>query len=168
MRNPDRGFFIVGIAAVVCAMALSSPAGLAAGDSGNRPADASMTCQQIAVELQPYMQRMSPSVTALGQTAQAVRKRGEERNKQAAAESAAETAEARATMLDPTGLTGKIVAEQQRKRQEALRKRVEAEDKPLFDKGQAQAQQVVKQAQPLQSDARLQRLMQLAQEKNCR
>ena len=168
MRSTIRIFLGGTLAASIAGTAvLWSPAGIGAGAAGSHPGDAALTCAQIAQELQPYMKQMSPSLTAMGQTAQEVKTRGEERNKQAAAESAAETAAARATMWDPTGLSSKIVAERQHKRQEELRKRAEAEDKPLFDKGQAQAQQVVKQAQPLQSDARMQRLMQLAQEKNC-
>ena len=168
MRNTDRGLFSAVLAtSIACAAVLWSAAGIGAGASGSRPGDANMTCAQIAAELQPYMQRMSPSMMALGKTSQEVKTRGEARNKEAATESAAETAEARATVLDPTGLSSKIVGQQQAQRQEERWKRAEAEDRPLNDKYKAQTEQVVKQGQQMQSDARLQRLMQLAQEKNC-
>lgn len=167
MRTPNPGLIGSIVTAIACSAAPWSPDGIAAGASGSRPGDASMTCQQIAMELQPYMQQLSPSITALGQTAQQVKTRGEERNKQAAAESAAETAEARATMLDPTGLSSKLLGQAQVARQKERWKRAEAEDKPLNEKYKTQTEQAVKQGQQMQSDARLQRLMQLAQEKNC-
>jgi hypothetical protein len=147
--------------------ALWSPTGIGAGSPGSRPGDAAMTCAQIAQELQPYMQQMSPSITALGQTAQEVKTRGEARNKEAAPEAAAESAAAQATMLDPTGLASKLLGQAQVQRQKERWQRAEAEDKPLNDKYKAQAEQVAKQGQQMQSDARLQRLMQLAQERNC-
>jgi len=70
-------------------------------------------------------------------------------------------------MLDPTGLSSKLLGQAQAQSQKERWKRAEAEDKPLNDKYKAQTEQVVKQGQQMQSDARLQRLMQLAQEKNC-
>lgn len=168
MRNANRELFSSSLAASIAStIVLWSPAGSGAGASGSRPGDATMTCAQIAAELQPYMQQMSPSMTALGQTAQEVKTRGEERHKQAATESAVETAEARATMLDPTGLASKALGQRQAQSQKERWKRAEAEDKPLNDKYKVQTEQVVKQGQQMQSDARLQRLMQLAQEKNC-
>jgi hypothetical protein len=168
MRSTIRSF-LSGIPAVsiACAAALWSPAGIAAGAAGSRPGDASMTCAQIAQELQPYMQQMSPSITAMGQTAQEVKTRGEARVKKATPEAAAETAAAQATMADPTGMASKILGQQQVQRQKERWKRAEAEDKPLNDKYQAQTEQVAKEGMRMQSDARLQRLMQLAQEKNC-
>ncbi len=42
-----------------------------------------------------------------------------------------------------------------------------AEDKPLFDKFNAQSNQLVAQSQQSQSNARLQRLMQLMRERCC-
>ncbi len=168
MRNPVRNFFIVIPAVSIAgAAALWSVTAMAAGASGSRPDDASMTCAQIAQELQPYMQQMSPSITALGQTGQEVMARGKTRMKEGAAESAAETAAAQATMLDPTGMSSKILGQQQVRRQKERWKRAEAEDKPLNDKYKAQSKQVLKQGQQMKSDARLQRLMKLAQEKNC-
>ncbi|MGE5241684.1 MAG: hypothetical protein ACM3NI_08560 [Bacteroidota bacterium] len=159
--------FSCGLAAAIVYASLWSPAGLAAGDSGSRPGDASMTCAQIAQELQPYMQQMSPSITALGQTTQEVQARSKTRMSEATAESAAETAAARATMLDPTGFSSKPLRQAQAQSQKERWKRAEAEDKPLNDKYKAQTEQVAKQGQQMQSDARLQRLMQLAQQKNC-
>jgi len=168
MENKDRGF-IGGIfaASIAGAALLWSPVGMGADPAGSRPGDASMTCAQIAQELQPYMQQMSPSITALGQTNDEVMARSKTRMKQAEAESAAETAAARATMLDPTGASSKALGIQQAQRQKERWKKAEAEDKPLNDKYKAQTEQVAKQGMQLKSDARLQRLMQLAQEKNC-
>ena len=162
-----RLFSAILSASIAGAAAPWSLSAMAAGASGSRSGDANMTCAQIAQELQPYMKEMSPSMMALGQTTQEVKARGEARNKDAAAESAAETTAARATMLDPTGLASKILGQEQVQRQKERWKRAEAEDKPLNEKYKAQTEQVVKEGQQMQSDARLQRLMQLAQEKNC-
>jgi hypothetical protein len=163
----SRSLSSVFAASLIAVGASWSHVARSASSPGSRPGDASLTCTQIAQELQPYMQRMSPSVTALGQTAQEAKTRGEERNRQAAAEAAEETAAARATMLDPTGLASKILGQEQVRRQKERWKQSEAENKPLEEKMKAQTGQVVAQAQPLQSDARLHRLMELAQEKNC-
>lgn len=168
MRNTDRGLFGGILAASLAGAAvLWSPVGMAADPAGSRPGDANMTCAQIAQELQPYMQRMSPSITALGQTNQEVMARSKTRMKEAEAESAAETAAARATMLDPTGMSSKAVGQHQVQSQKERWKKAEAEDKPLNDKYKAQTEQLAKQGRQMQSDARLQRLMRLAQEKNC-
>jgi hypothetical protein len=167
MQSKIHSSFGVVLAASIAGSALWSPTGSGAGAPGSRPGDAAMTCAQIAQELQPYMQRMSPSITALGQTAQEVKTRGEARNKEAATESAAETAAARATMLDPTGLASKMLGQEQVQRQKERWKRAEAEDRPLNEKYKAQTEEVAKQGMQMQSDTRLQRLMQLAQEKNC-
>ena len=168
MQNTNRALTsdILGVLFAGSAV-LWSPAGIGAGAAGNRAGDAAMTCAQIATELQPYAQQMSPSIAALGQTSQEVRTRSEDRLKMAAPEATAEAAAASATMLDPTGLSSKLFGQAQAQRQKERWQRAEAEDKPLNEKYKAQAEQVVKGGQQMQSDARLQRLMQLAQEKNC-
>ena len=152
---------------LVAVSASWSPFARSAGSPGSKPGDASLTCAQIAQELQPYMQQMAPSMTAFGQTAQEAKTRGEQLNQQAAKEAAEETAAARAASLDPTGIASRIVGQEQVRRQKERWKRSEAENKPLEEKIKAQTGQVLAQAQPLQSDARLHRLMELAQEKNC-
>jgi hypothetical protein len=168
MQSADRGLFSSILAVLFTGAAvLWSPVGMGADPAGSRPGDASMTCAQIAQELQPYMQQMSPSITALGQTNEEVMARSKTRMKEAEAESAAETAAARASMLDPTGASSKALGIQQAQRQKERWKKAEAEDKPLNDKYKEQTEQVAKQGMQLKSDARLQRLMQLAQEKNC-
>lgn len=164
IHNLLAGTLAVSIAG---ATALWSSAGIGADSSGNRAGDASMTCAQIAQELQPYMQRMSPSITALGQTAQEVQTKGETRVSKAMPEWEAESAAARAAAMDPTGLSSKLLGQAQVRRQEERWKRAQAEDKPLNDQYKAQTEQVAKQGMQMQSDARLQRLLQLAQEKNC-
>ncbi len=78
-----------------------------------------------------------------------------------------ETAAARAASFDHTGVSSRIVGQEQVRRQKERWKKSEAENKPLEEKIKAQTGQVVAQAQPLQSDARLHRLMELAQETNC-
>jgi electron transfer flavoprotein alpha subunit len=154
-------------ASIACATILWSPAGICADAPGSKPGDENMTCEQIAAELQPYMQEMLPSVMAMGQTAQEAKTRGEERVAKAAPEAAAESAEASATLLDPTGMSSKILGQAQAKRQKERWKQAEAEDKPLNEKYKTQSEQVLKEGQQLQSNERIQRLMQLAQEKNC-
>jgi hypothetical protein len=168
MRNANHGSFSNKLAAsIACAAVLWSPAGFGAGESGSRPGDANMTCGQIAAELQPYMNQMMPSVTALGQTNQELMERNKPRLQEAQAEVAAEAAASSAAMLDPTGLASKVMGQAQAKRQTEVWKRYEAEDRPLIDKTKTQTDEVLKQSQQIQSDARLQRLMQLGQEKNC-
>ena len=51
--------------------------------------------------------------------------------------------------------------------QERIWKQTEAEDKPLTDQDKQQTQRVVEKGTAMQSNARMQRLVQLAQEKNC-
>ena len=148
-------------------IALWSPAAGAEDGSGSRPGDADLTCAQIAQELQPYLQRMMPSVAGLGQSAQEMKNRSEKRQKEAAAMAAEQTARQLGAAADPTGRAGAAVNMHNMAEQQAVAKRIEAEDKPLSDRAMAQSRQVVQQGQALQSDARLQRLLQLAQDKNC-
>jgi electron transfer flavoprotein alpha subunit len=168
MRNANHGLFVSMLAASFsCVAALWSQAGIGAGESGSRAGDANMTCGQIAAELQPYMNQMMPSMMAMGKTANEVKVHGETRLAESAPGASAESAAASATMLDPTGLSSKIVGQEQARRQKERWQRAEAEDKPLNDKYKAQTEQVVKEGKQMQSNERLQRLMQLAQEKNC-
>jgi hypothetical protein len=160
----------------LCAIALTSTTILgfapvrAAEDSGARPEDATMSCQQIGTELAPYMQQMSPSITAFAQTGQQAADAG-------AAQVAAEApvvaglsaAAGAATAADAAGAPGATAAVSQA--EQAEQQRVIAQSLPEAQRTQqtmnAQSQTVLSQAQALQSNPRVMRLMQLAQEKNC-
>ena len=154
-------------ALAVCGAGFWSLTAMGAGAPGSQPGDENMTCQQIAEELQPYMKLMMPSVTAMGQTEQEVKSRGEKRVAEALPQAAAESAGASATLADPTGLASKIYGQGQERRQAERFQRQAAEDKPLNDKLKGQSEQVVNERMQMKSDARLQQLMQLAQAKNC-
>jgi hypothetical protein len=126
-----------------------------------------MTCAQIGAELAPYARQMTPAVTDLAQTGQELNARNQKRMAEAMPEAAALTAAATASHLDPTGLAGRAVGQAEIATQQAIWDKALAEDKPLADKMNAQTNAVVEQAAPLQANPRIQRLMQLAQEKNC-
>lgn len=143
---------------------------LAAEDDGTRPGDAAMTCQQIGIELAPYMQQMIPAVTAFAQTGQqavtagATQVAGE--TPVAAGLTAAATA---ATAANAAGAPGATTAVSQA--EQAEQQRVIAQTLPEAQGTQqtmnAQGQTLMAQAQTLQSNPRVMRLTQLAQEKNC-
>lgn len=139
----------------------------AADTPGTTPADQTMTCPQIAAELAPYMQQMMPSAMAMGAAAQGVKERGEERIAEETPAAVALTAAATAAHADPTGIASRAVGQAEAVHQQEVWQRAMAEDKPLADKFEAASRQVAAQGQQLQSNARLQRLMQLAQEKRC-
>jgi hypothetical protein len=154
-------------AAGVCAGALWTFPAFADDISGAKPGDAAMTCDQIGAELAPYAQQMAPAANALGQTSQEVIARGQKRQAEVLPEVIGLTAAATAADADPTGLATKgVVAAQQALLQREWNRSV-AEDKPLRDQMNAQTNAVVAQGTAIGSDARVQRLMQLAQEKNC-
>ncbi len=139
----------------------------AADAPGSMAGDAAMTCQQIAAELAPYAQRMMPSAMAAGQAAKAMIERGQQR---VAAETPAVlgfAVAATAAQADPTGIASRALGQAEFAHQEEVARRALVEDKPLYDKLSAQTGAVVAQGQQLQSDARLQRLMQLVQDKHC-
>jgi hypothetical protein len=168
MHNKISRWLVCSIAApFVGAVTFWSTVVIGADTPGARPGDENLSCVQIATELQPYMQKMMPSITAMGQATQEVQQRSKERMGEAATISAEETAEARASTMDPTGMASKIVGQQQAQRQKERWQQAEKQDKPIHDKYKSQVEQVAKEAQSMQSDTRLQRLMQLAQEKHC-
>lgn len=154
-------------AACLSAAALWMPAATAADIPGAKPGDAGMTCEQIAAELTSYMQQMMPNITALANTAQDVTARGQQRIAEETPAAIGLAAAATASMADPTGISGKAVGQAEVAHQQEVWQRSMVDDKPLRDKLNAQAGQAVAQGQQLQSDARLQRLMQLVSEKNC-
>ena len=154
-------------AAGMCAAALWMLPAVADDVPGAKPGDAAMTCDQIGAELAPYAQQMTPTVAGLAQTGQELNARNQKRLAEAMPEAAALTAAATAAAADPTGIAGRAVGQAEMAMQERIANQALAEDKPLADKMNAQMNAVVDQAAPLQANPRIQRLMQLAQEKNC-
>jgi len=154
-------------AAGLCAAALWMLPVLADDVPGAMPGDDAMTCAQIGAELAPYAQQMTPTVSALAQTGQELNARNQQRMTEAMPEAAALTAAATASHLDPTGLASRAVGQAEMSTQQRIWDKALAEDKPLADKMNAQTNAVVEQAAPLQANPRIQRLMQLAQDKNC-
>lgn len=134
---------------------------------GAKPGDAAMTCEQIAAELAPYAQRMMPSAMAAGQAANAAVERGQQRAAEAMPGAAALTVAATAATADPTGVASRAVGQAEMAYQDEVTRRSLAEDKPVYDKLAATTGAVAAQGRQLQSDARLQRLMQLVQDKHC-
>ncbi len=134
---------------------------------GARPGDETMTCMQIAVELQPYMTRALATMGPLAQTSQEVVARGQQRVAEAMPGAIALTMAATAAHADPTGVASRAVGQAEMAYQDSVAQRSLVEDKPLHDKFKAQTNAAYDDAQRMQADARLQRLMQLVQEKRC-
>jgi hypothetical protein len=76
-------------------------------------------------------------------------------------------AAATASHADPTGIAGRAVGQAELIHQREAWQRSMVEDQPLRDKYRTQTGQLVAQGQQMQSDPRLQRLMQLVGEKHC-
>jgi hypothetical protein len=141
---------------------------LAAADvPGAKPGDETMTCEQIAAELGPYMERIKPSAMAAGQTAQEVEDRGKQHVLEELPAAIALTAAATASLADKTGTASKAVGQAEAIHAQEAWQRVMVQDKPLRDKYAGQIGDLAAQAQQMQSDPRLQRLLQLATEKHC-
>lgn len=138
-----------------------------AGEPGAMPGDETMTCPQIAAELAPYAQQMAPDVNALADTEKQLLRRSKARETEAAATAAAVSAGAMGSSLDPTGLSSKAYGQAEAALQQQMWNRALAEDKPLMDQASKQTNAVVGKAMPMQSNARIQRLMQLVKQKNC-
>ncbi len=133
-----------------------------------RPGDEAMTCEQIATELSPYVQQMAPNVQALATTQQQLYAQGRQKLEQRKTEEALLTPLATAGALDPTGASTR--AYQAALMAQMAKERGEDEafaNSPLAKQNKAQAEQLAAQGQQMQSNARLQRLMQLVQEKHC-
>jgi len=154
--------------AAVAIGALVGSAWAAPQAGGNRPGDDAMTCEQIAAELVPYMQQVAPNVQALAATQQ--REFEQAQAKHAAREPAHLTLAgmAAATTLDPTGASQRAytAAAMAQMAKERAEDRAEAAS-PQAQQAKAQREQLAAQAQTLQADARLQRLMQLGEQKGC-
>lgn len=141
--------------------------GTAADTPGAMPGDDAMTCAQIAAELMPYMQQMMPAAVATAAAANDVKERAEQRMAEAMPGAIALTMAATAAHADPSGIASRGVGQTEMNYQQQVWNRSLAEDKPLGDKLAAQSGQLAAQGQQLQSNVRLQRLMQLVQQKNC-
>jgi len=155
------------VASGLCAAAQLQVMPSIAGEPGAKPGDEAMTCQQIAAELAPYAQQMAPDINALADTEKQLLQRSKAREAEAAATAAVVSAGAAATSLDPTGLSGKAYGQAEMALQRNMWNRALAEDKPLMDQASRQTNAVVGKAMPMQSNARIQRLMQLVKQKNC-
>lgn len=152
-------------ACAIAAMLSTSPA--TADVPGAMPGDDAMTCEQIAVELKPYVQQILPAAMAAGQAAQEAKQRGEQRVAEEMPAALALTMAATAASADPTGIAGRAVGQAEIIHQQEVWNRSLAEDKPLYDKLNARTGELVAQGRQMQSNARLQRLMQLVQDKHC-
>jgi hypothetical protein len=151
----------------ILAVTLWMSCAIADGAPGSMPGDDAMTCEQIAAELAPYAQQMAGAFTQLAQTDQQLLARNQERIAQNAPVVAGVSAAATATTADPTGISSKIYGQTEAAMQQEAWNRALAEDKPLMEQARQQTSQAVAQAAPMQSNARVQRLMELVQQKNC-
>ena len=142
---------------------------LAAGEpSAVRPGDEAMTCEQIATELLPYVQQMAPNIQALGATQQQMYTQQRQQLQQRKMENEALTPLATASALDTTGAAKQ--AYQLALMAQMAKEKAENEafaNSPLAKQNKAQSEQLAAQGQQMQSNARLQRLMQLGQAKHC-
>jgi hypothetical protein len=127
-----------------------------------------MTCEQIAAELVPYMQQITPNVQAVAVSQQREFEQGQAKHAQRRATHQLIAAMATASSFDPTGLSKRayVAAEMAQTAKERSEDAAEAAS-PEAQRAKAQREQVAAQAQALQRDARLQRLLQLGQQKGC-
>jgi hypothetical protein len=129
---------------------------------GARPGDDAMTCDQIGMEMQPYVQTMMPSLSALGQTGKEVQALQEKQKAEAAKQAPLGIGAAIAGSFLPGG---GVIAQAEAARQNAQMQKRAAEAKPLNDKLMNQSVDLMGVAAPMQQDARFQRLMQMAEAK---
>lgn len=136
--------------------------------TGTRPVDESMTCEQIAMELQPYARQIAPSVQALAQSNQQLLEQGQARSEKRRAEEAAINSMAAAGVVDPTGASRQaymaaVLAQQAKEKAEN-----EAfQNSALAQQNRVQSAQLAAQGEQLRANERVQHLMQLAQRKHC-
>jgi len=162
----------MGKSVLVCVLAASGAltgfsGSAVADDSGARPGDDAMTCEQIAVEMQPYAESMRGSITALGATNEQLMQLTHKQMARDAPRVNATTQAAGAAC----GFVGGPACMAATKADEANRKQIKeqetAEAKPLADQELAQSSALAAQGTQLQSNARLNRLMQLGHAKGC-
>jgi hypothetical protein len=130
--------------------------------------DDAMTCEQIAAELAPYAQQMVPNLQALGGTTQQLYAQGKTMEQQRKVENAMLSAMATPGAVDPTGASKRayemaLLAQQAKERAEN-----EAyANSPLAKENRAQMEQLAAQGKQMQSNDRLQHLLQLGQQRHC-
>jgi len=151
------------VSAALCRLAVAAPQA-----TGASPGDDAMTCEQIATELAPYAQQMKPNLQALMSSTQQQYARGRERYEERKKEGALMAIMATAGALDPTGASKRayVAAEMARTAKHKSEDEAEA-NSPLAQQANAQREQFAAQGQQLQGNARLQRLLQLGQQKGC-
>ena len=76
-----------------------------------RPGDEAMTCEQIAMELSPYVRQMAPNIQALATTQQQLYAQGREKYEERKLENEALTPLATAGALDKTGASKRAYQE---------------------------------------------------------
>ena len=133
-----------------------------------RPGDEAMTCEQIAMELSPYVRQMVPNIQALATTQQQLYAQGREKYEERKLENEALTSLATAGALDKTGASKRAyqMALMAQKAKEQSENEAFA-NSPLAKESRSQSEQLAAQGLQLQSNVRLQRLLQLAQQKHC-
>ena len=133
-----------------------------------RPGDEAMTCERIAMELSPYVRQMAPNIQALATTQQQLYAQGREKYEERKLENEALTPLATAGALDKTGASKRAyqMALMAQKAKEQSENEAFA-NSPLAKENRAQSEQLAVQGQQMQSNARLQHLMQLAQQIHC-
>lgn len=139
----------------------------AADDSGAKPGDDAMSCEQIAVEMQPYAESMRGSLTALNDTNMQLKQLGEKQMARDAPRVGATTQAAGAACGFAGGPACMAATQADQANRNAIHAQEAAEAKPLADQQLAQSRTVAAQGQQLQSNARLMRLMQLGHAKGC-
>lgn len=156
------------IAAWTASAALCIPAAAAPQAPGAMPGDAAMTCEQIAAELAPYAQQMQPNLQAFATSQRQLYARGREKGEENRKEAALLTPMATAGALDPTGASKRAYVAAESALAAKRKSESEAEaNSPLALQAHTQGEQVAAQGQQLQANARLQRLLQLGQQKGC-
>ena len=156
------------VAASAAATALGITAVEAQDQTATRPGDEAMTCEQIAMELYPYTQQMVPNLQALGQTQQQRYAQGRAMGEKRRAEEAMLLPLAQAGAVDPTGASKR--AYQMALMAQQAKGKAENEaylNSPLAQENKAQTKELAAQATEMKNNDRIQRLLQLAQEKRC-
>ena len=143
------------------------PRPAAAEDAGARPGDDAMSCEQIAVELQPYAESMRGSLTSLNDTNMQLKQLGEKQMARDAPRVGATTQAAGAACGFAGGPVCMAATQADQANRNAIHAQEVAEAKPLTDQQLAQSKTVAAQGQQLRSNARLTRLMQLGNAKGC-
>ena len=154
------------VIAVGASMALT--ASHVQAQEGTKPGDAAMTCEQIAAELAPYARQLMPNLQALGASQEQLYEQSRALYEKRKMEHALDPALATAGAVDPTGAAKMAYA--MAAAAQAAREKAENDalaNSPLAQQNRAQGEQLAAQAKDLQSNARLQRLMQLVREKHC-